>query len=236
MQRCFFTSDFHLFASRSLGMAAWDQVLVVSRQASLFVLGGDIFDFRWATMRTIQEAVQEATDLLGDLLRKRPGCQFHYVLGNHDYHRDFLKSLAELAATTGNLSWHRFLLRLGRCVFLHGDVADRKMDARRFAASRDRWLDESKRGRVLNALYDAAVAARIHKPVPMLFHRRRTVAARILSYLREAGQGPQQGVRHVYFGHIHRPFSDYQYNGLTFHNCGGAIKGLKHRILEADVA
>ena len=43
------------------------------------------------------------------------------------------------------------------------------------------------------------------------------------------------GVRHVYFGHIHRRVSGYRYRGLTFHNGGAPMRGQHFRILEATV-
>jgi hypothetical protein len=74
---------------------------------------------------------------------------------------------------------------------------------------------------------------RLHKPFPHLVYTKRIVVRRIFNYLEKIGEGPGHGVRDVYFGHTHRKLSDYRYRGLTFHNCGAPIKGVKFRILEA---
>ena len=59
-----------------------------------------------------------------------PQCHFHLVLGNHDYHQALIDRLAKLEKQVPNLSWHRYYVRLGSSVFLHGDVADKTMNAR----------------------------------------------------------------------------------------------------------
>jgi hypothetical protein len=71
--------------------------------------------------------------------------------------------------------------------------------------------------------------------VPHLVYSKRAVARRILKYLEEIGQGPAAGVQDVYFGHTHKHLKNYPFGGLTFHNGGVAIKGMKFRILEAEV-
>ena len=55
-----------------------------------------------------------------------------------------------------------------------------------------------------------------------------------MAYLEHVGEGPQSGVRHIYFGHIHRRMTDYRYGGLTFHN-GVLIHGQRFHIIEAVI-
>jgi hypothetical protein len=73
----------------------------------------------------------------------------------------------------------------------------------------------------------------LHRPVPHLIFAKRIVVRRIFRYLESIGEGPSHGVRDVYFGHTHKRMSAYRYRGLTFHNGGAPIKGLKFRIIEA---
>ena len=94
----------------------------------VFVLGGDIFDFRWSRI-PILRAVQMAATWLRELAASCPQCHFHLVLGNHDYHQALIDRLVELEKEVSNLSWHRYYVRLGSSVFLHGDVADKTMNA-----------------------------------------------------------------------------------------------------------
>jgi UDP-2,3-diacylglucosamine pyrophosphatase LpxH len=236
MAKCFFVSDLHLFANRSKADKYLDEMLTAASRADYFVLGGDIFDFCWARTRSHSHTVEKAIAWLRAVLEASPRCEFHYVLGNHDYHHQFVAELTELDRALPNLHVHRFYVRLGSNLFMHGDVADRENhDARTLAAARDEWLDAPRRGPFLSRLYDVVVLARLHKPLPHLVFSKRTVARRILRYLEEIGQGPTAGVRDVYFGHTHKQMKNYHHGGLILHNGGVAIKGMKFRILEANV-
>jgi UDP-2,3-diacylglucosamine pyrophosphatase LpxH len=234
VSKCCFVSDLHLFANRSDAHRYLNAIVKAASHADVFVLGGDIFDFRWSRIPTL-EAVERATRWLMELTAACPQCHFHMVLGNHDYHQAFIDRLVKLAPQVANLSWHRFYVRLGDSVFLHGDVADKEMDARSLAEARAEWLDERRRGPFLSKLYDVVVLTRLHKPVPYLVYSRRIVGRPIFRYLHNIGEGPAEGVRNVYFGHTHAKMSNYQYRGLRFHNGGAPIKGVKYRILNAVI-
>lgn len=228
----YFVSDLHLFANRSLAHAYLEEIEKTAARASLFILGGDIFDFRWARHRSTGHAVDAAVDWLAELAGDCPNCRFHFLLGNHDYHQAFIDRLDGLQARAPNLAWHRFYYRLNGNMFLHGDVADRVTTADSLAAARAKWLHHKQRGPLLSRLYDLVIVSQVHRPLPYVVYRRRTVARRILHYLRDIGQGPETGVRHVYFGHTHRELSHFGYGGLVFHNGGAPIKGTRFRIVE----
>lgn len=232
MSKCYFVSDLHLFANRSNAHRYLVQIGEAASAADLFVLGGDIFDFHWAPIPPIR-AAKAAARWLNELTSGCRKCHFHLVLGNHDYHQVLIDRLVRLEKQTSNLSWHPFYVRLGGSVFLHGDVAERRMDARRLAEARGEWLDRRHRGPFLSKMYDVVVLTRLHKPVPHLVYSKRIVARRIYRYLESIGQGPEAGVRDVYFGHTHKNLADFKYRGLAFHNGGAGIKGIKFRIIEA---
>jgi UDP-2,3-diacylglucosamine pyrophosphatase LpxH len=232
MTKCYFVSDLHLFANRSNAHRYLEAISRAASRAEVFVLGGDIFDFQWSSI-PILRAVDRAAQWLRELATSCPQCQFHLVLGNHDYHRALIDRLVELEKQVPNLSWHRYYVRLGNSVFLHGDVADKTMDARMLADAREEWLDRRRRGPFMSALYDVVVMTRLHRSVPHLVYAKRIVVRRIVKYLESIGQGAGDGVRDVYFGHTHRRLSNYHYRGLLFHNGGAPIKGLKFRIIEA---
>jgi UDP-2,3-diacylglucosamine pyrophosphatase LpxH len=234
MGKCFFISDLHLLANRSKAWKYLDDIIRSAKRAENFVLGGDIFDFRWARTKSHRQSVAKAITWLDDLVRPCPRCQFHFVLGNHDFNQAFINQLDDLAQELPNLSWNRYYLRLGNSMFLHGDVADREYhDAQSLSAAREEWLYTRRRGPFLSRLYDVVVLTRLHKPFPHLVYSKRIVARRILSYLEQIGQGPEAGVRNVYFGHTHKHMTNYVYGGLVFHSGGAPIKGLKFRILDA---
>ena len=237
MGKCYFVSDLHLFASRSKAIKYLSDMVVAAAEAENFVLGGDIFDFRWARTKNPKQTVDNAVAWLRNLVRPCPKCRFYFVLGNHDYHQALIDRLANLAKEMPNFSWRRYYVRLGNSIFLHGDVADREdYNADSLAAAREEWLYARRRGPFLSRLYDVVVLTRLHKPFPHLVYSKRIVARRIHSYLEQVGQGPASGVRNVYFGHTHKHMTDYAYAGLVFHSGGAPIKGMRFRILEAETA
>lgn len=233
----YFISDLHLFSRRSHAERYRDELHATAKGADVFVLGGDIFDFRWSTLKSVDATVQAAIVWLEELVGPHPNCQFHFVLGNHDSNRKFVARLDRLAAETPNLSWYDDYVRLGHSLFLHGDVADANMTAAMLALRRQRWHhDEKRRGPVHNLLYDMVIQTRLHKLAGHLANPQSRVAARIAAYLEDVGHTPRNGLRHVYFGHTHVAMSNFHFSGLTFHNGGAPIKGLDFRIIKTDVS
>lgn len=235
MSRTFFVSDLHMFSRRSQVDRHEDAIRAAAAAADTMVLGGDLFDFRWSVLPSIQETVEKAVAWLANLVNEFPSCHFQYVLGNHDFNRRFIEHLANFAADKPNVDWHKYFWRSGCCVFLHGDVADRKMSHQDLISAREVWLEDEWRSRLRHRMYDAAIQMRIHKLASRIVHVRRRIAERILLYLNDIGQGPDNGVTNVYFGHTHAALADFEYGGLTFHNGGAPMKGLKFRIIEAKV-
>ena len=234
-QLTYFVSDLHMYSSRSQEERYLAEIEEKAARADNFVLGGDIFDFRWSMMTSIETTVVHAVHWLRELIVDCPNCHFYYILGNHDYHQPLMDRLDRLAATFDNFSWEPFYLRLGRSVFIHGDAADRMSTGEELAVARARWLDAEKRGRMANRLYDFAVANRLHAPVVRLVKTKKRTAKRIAAYLRDIGQDSSTGTRNVYFGHTHFSFTHYRFGGLTFHNGGAPIKGLHFEILKAVI-
>jgi len=233
MRKTYFVSDLHLFARRSQADRHLETIVHAASQAEHFVLGGDIFDFRWSQAQTVHHAVEDALNWLNSLAAECPQCQIHLLLGNHDFHQRFIDRLVDLENSISNLSWYPYYFRLGSSVFLHGDVADRVMSEEMLARARSRCLYHRQRGPLLSRLYDLVVATHLHRPVPYLRYRKRVVAKRILAYLEDIGQGPQDGVENVYFGHTHQSLIGYRYGGLIFHNSGAPMRGVRFQILDA---
>ncbi|HTN77248.1 MAG TPA: metallophosphoesterase, partial [Pirellulaceae bacterium] len=86
----YFVSDLHLFSRRSQAQRYRDQLHATARDAKVFVLGGDIFDFRWSMLKSVEVTVDAAIIWLEELIAPHPDCQFHFVLGNHDCNRRFV--------------------------------------------------------------------------------------------------------------------------------------------------
>jgi UDP-2,3-diacylglucosamine hydrolase len=231
--RTYFASDLHLFSRRSLAAMHVPAIHAAAARAGEFILGGDIFDFRWSTFASPDESVRQAIRWLDELVAGHPGCLFHFVQGNHDCNRRFITALESYRKARPNLALHPLFLRQGRNIFLHGDAADhRAMCQQRLLKRREHWSHDESRSQVRHVLYDLAVTARLHRLAGKVAHPRRRVVHRILGYLNRIHHGPESGVEHVYFGHTHDALDHYRYRGVTFHNPGAPIAGLKFRIIE----
>jgi UDP-2,3-diacylglucosamine hydrolase len=219
-------SDLHLFARRSRGAARFASLRRQLASADLLVLNGDIFDFRWSTLGRQQQTLPAAMAWLCRLASEFPRCQIHFIVGNHDCTRPFLDQLSRLSATLPAFHWHEYWLQLGPRLFIHGDCAHRRMDHRGLSRYRRMWERDWCCGRALAAAYvcvdHLGVTRRVHQ---IHFPRRKTVA-RLAYFLDRATPDWRRQTRDCYFGHTHLPFSNYEYDGVRFHNTGSAIHNL----------
>ncbi len=225
-------SDLHLFSKRTTAGRHAETLLEAAGRADVFVLNGDIFDFRWTTLPSVKDTIDEAIRWLERITKRFPDCHFHFILGNHDAHHAFEEKLAHLAKGTSNLNWHPYYLRLGGKVFLHGDVciSSGRPHPTSLERYRARWRKEGrKRGKFNNMLYDAAVQARLHKAIHHLAFPRKRTARSLLTYLEHVGGDAVDGVDSVYFGHTHVAMSGYEYGGIRFHNSGAPMKGVRFK-------
>ncbi|MCP3904889.1 MAG: hypothetical protein GY715_14785 [Planctomycetes bacterium] len=224
-------SDLHLFAQRSVGGRRLDEIRRAAATAEFFVLNGDIFDFRWSTLPTDDASLDAAIGWLDRLVGDRPDCSFLYTLGNHDCYEPFVTRLETLAAAHRNLRWHPSHVRIGPALFLHGDLP---LGRRRPGPpARQLHGGHGRNGRTLRLAYRAFVAARGPRVVASV-HRPRRCAKQITRWLHAHGDELADGVTDVYFGHTHRPFADFCYEGRRFHNTGSSIRGLASRMLEVN--
>jgi UDP-2,3-diacylglucosamine hydrolase len=232
----YFVSDLHLFSRRSLAPQYDPAIRNAAAEASTFVLGGDIFDFRWSMLPNFERTLHAAIGWLENLTAHNPRCNFHFVFGNHDYNCQFVAAIDRLASRTTNLRWHRTHLRLGHSLFLHGDVADKpRLCHQKLILRRQKyWHDEEAKGRMANMVYDWAINARLHH-MAKLVHRHKRVTDRLLHYVEQIGHGAESGLRHVYFGHTHYAMSHYERGGIFFHNGGAPMKGLAFRIVPVQM-
>jgi UDP-2,3-diacylglucosamine pyrophosphatase LpxH len=195
--------------------------------ASLFVLNGDIFDFQWSVHPCLDRSLEYAEDWIGSLVSQHPHCQFVFITGNHDSIPAYEELLTALSNIYDNLAWEAHYMKLGNKVFLHGDVRD-SHTPERLAAYRARWHGPPRR-RWVHTAYLVSALLRI----PRLIHEftpPHRYTANVTKYLR-AELGPAFGeVRDVYYGHTHKPLTDYRWENLRFHNTGAAVHGVRFRI------
>lgn len=237
MQRpTYFISDLHLLARRSQAPKHHAAIRSAAKGARRFVLGGDIFDFHWSTLGCHQRSVDTAIEWLDDLVSTNRDTEFHFVYGNHDYNERFMHALDSYSQRAVNFRSHRFYLRLGSSLFLHGDIADKpQLCHEKLQQRRARFLRDHHQSPWRHTLYDLAVKARLHRVISRVANPRKRVAARLLAYLHRIGHHPQNGIEHVYFGHTHEALANYQFGGVKFHNPGAPLGGVPFRIVEAEV-
>lgn len=236
----YFISDLHLFSRRTSAWKWESAFREAVKQAHTFVLGGDIFDFRWATQLSLGHAITDSIQWLRQLMTHNRECNFHYLLGNHDCHPDFVDALSQLQKDSSQFVWHRHLLQIDQFVFLHGDIVDTKvrhgedyntiLDARRLAGEL-RMPPTA----LSHAIYDAAVKARMHRLVVQLAKPKDLVLRRLSRYLESQGLDASAGVSDVYFGHTHRRLNAVPFHDIRFHNPGAAIKGLPFHLIETNL-
>jgi UDP-2,3-diacylglucosamine pyrophosphatase LpxH len=231
---CFF-SDLHLFARRSRADRHHDQLLAAARRSDLVVLGGDIFDFKWSHLGSDKETARAGRDWIARLMSEAPDQQFCYLLGNHDCNPAMIEQLTELSAEAPQLNWFRYWMKLGPWVFLHGDVADHRMDQAGLERKRNNWSKNHRKGRVANLMYDATIQMRIHSLVAAAVFTKQRTASRVLNYLRDVHEDPEADISDVFFGHTHNVMDGFEFQGIRFHNSGAPIKGLSFRIIEASI-
>ena len=106
-----FVSDLHRYSQRSQPARYESEIVSAAASSDFMVLGGDLFDFRWSTLPSLEATVQAAAEWLEALLAAAPDCQFYYVLGNHDFYTPFVERLAELSQNEPRLDWYRYHLR-----------------------------------------------------------------------------------------------------------------------------
>jgi UDP-2,3-diacylglucosamine hydrolase len=232
MRHGYAVSDLHLFTRWSTARREMPAIHAAARQADFFVLNGDIFDFRWSTLPTVERTVAAAVAWLEGLTADHPRCRVVYLMGNHDRLAAMTGPLEALADRQSNFAWHASHVRIHDALFLHGDLALRAGRRNPFARRlrRRQW----KPGKAVHVAYRSLVAAGVHC-LARRFNGPRRCARRILRSLAEHGNHIGQEIRDVYFGHTHRPFTDFEYRGVRFHNTGAAIRGLEMNLLRVRV-
>ena len=234
-RRCRFVSDLHHFSRRAQRDRYESAVHQAVEETDVLVLGGDIFDFKWSTLTSQQETIREACRWLTDLASLNRHCEVQYVLGNHDFNDPFMEALDDLAEDCPNFHWHRYHLQIGKALFLHGDVADCRMDQDELVSRRQAWKKHGRPPAVYHDFYSVAIHLRLHRLPAFFIHRSRQVAERLVYYIDRNPELNRNSISQVYFGHTHVVMDGYEFEGLKFHNAGAPMKGLKFRMVDAEI-
>lgn len=220
----FVLSDLHLFADRSNAEFYAEQIVEISHQADFIVLNGDIFDFKWSRFPSTADTIKGALNWLDQLVSRNQSCTIHYVMGNHDGLISFGEALKGF--TKPNFQWHPTHVRIGSALFVHGDLPL----AGKNPFVRELIEDERAPHNRMHALYTHAVRFRLHRAADMLYYKTRSVKL-LYTALQRFPHADLDGVTDIYFGHTHVCFEGFKYREYTFHNTGGAIRGVNKKIL-----
>ena len=219
-------SDLHLFSRRSDGADLWSQAGDDHKDADTLVLNGDFFDFRWSHHPNEESSIAAAVAWVDRLLTSSRWRAVHYIFGNHDCLTSFQTRLEAFAADHAQLACHDHRLQIGRNLFLHGDCANRLMDAGALERYRDAWSRDRPRGAVRRVLYDGADALGLSRAFQELYFPRTRSVQRVAHHLNHVMPAWREDIDHCYFGHTHRPFRDLELEGVRFHNTGSGIRGM----------
>lgn len=228
-------SDLHMFCNRSQWHRHLDVLHRAAAGADLFVFNGDTFDFKWSVLPSLEATVEAAENFLREFAQRHAKCMIHVNLGNHDHIPALMDALDRLSAEFSNLTWHPYFLRVNSTLFLHGDVANWRMNHQQLTRYRSRWMRHRRPGEIRERIYHIAFQARAHVAVSRLAFTRRRTVRKVAHYLEDIGHGVDAGIKHVCFGHTHVPVHGYRYRGVTFHNGGAPMKGIEFRILKVAV-
>lgn len=231
-----FVSDLHLLSPRSMALQWMSSIDAACRNSRLIVLGGDIFDFRWARVGGHQATLTASADWLSAFLSRNPGARIVYVLGNHDSHPDLIELLDELSRTSnGRLEWFRESFRFADCLFCHGDILDAGSQ-NGLSRYRRKFHHERPASRAAHGAYDMAVAMRLHRTIPQLFHRPRTTCRRLTELLGVESRPEFSAVRRIFFGHTHVPIYELPLGPLRFYNPGAALRHLSFAPIRFEIS
>lgn len=231
-----FLSDLHLFSRRSVGQRHWEQSTDAIASATSIVLGGDMFDFRWSQLGSLDASLDAAAAWLENAIALNPSASWVYLLGNHDCHprmQALLKSISEQHPT---FNWSPTFWRIGSNVFLHGDVLDGIRHVGGLERYRARFHDEKAKGQLSNLLYSAVVQTRLHGLVPRVRHTRQQTCRTLLEYLKGCETALLPEVQNIYFGHTHVPMLGYRFDRFNFHNAGSGIRHSTFKPASFDVS
>ena len=223
-------SDLHLLTNRTTINFHIHGMERAAAQSDLFILNGDIFDFKWSLHGDVALSLDVAREWIETLVRPFPHCRFVFMIGNHDSLTPYMELLDHLAGRHANIGWDKYWLQVEDKVFLHGDAADAFMTPAALDLHRMRWDRLRQMPRIWHSIYGAATRYSPHWIVPQL-KSKRLCANRLIHYLRAALGAGFYDIQDIYFGHLHSPFTDFTCKGIRFHNTGAAIHGLRLRML-----
>ena len=222
MKRGAVISDLHLLTNRTTTSRYMSAIRLAASQSSLFILNGDIFDFCWSRHDGLEASVDAAMEWVEALVLEFPDCAFVFMAGNHDSVPAYVQRMEGLAARISNLYWEDYFVQLGERIFLHGDVFHAGGSRHELDAYRRKWSNPKIKHPLFHGLYWLTAKSGAQLLIlPFLFKKH--CARRILAYFKGMISKERiEGVQDVYFGHVHRSFEHFSYEGFAVsqYGCG----------------
>ena len=232
MKSGFVVSDLHLFTRWTCVKKHISTIKNAAADAEFCVLNGDIFDFRWTTLPSIDDTMAEAANWLRSFAQSHPKCQLYYVMGNHDGFHFFADFLEREMQGLDNFHWHTSHVRIGNALFLHGDLVLHGRGRNPFKRPLQHGIrKESSR---MISLYHLMHKMRLQRMVAPLMHKTWCVE-RFAQSFEAAHPNNTAGITDVYFGHTHCRFSGLQHKGYTFHNSGAVTHGFAWKLMHVPL-
>ncbi len=224
-------SDTHFFARRSDSGVLEKEIYAVLPDCDVIVFNGDIFDFRWSTLPSLEQTIDASVGWMEKVLNMFPALGVKYVLGNHDCHQGFVAGLRRLAQQHAQFQVYEYYLQIGAAVFLHGDCANKMITFKGLKKSRSDWAKSKQWPAILAVCYQCCDRAGLTDFIHRITFPNHKIGQRIVYFLQTLPSGFPAGLKDIYFGHTHLPLTDFQWNNYTFHNSGSGIRGQKLNIL-----
>ena len=231
-QKGVFVSDLHVFSGRSVGESLPKELPLAFPDASLLVLGGDIFDFKWSHLGE-SGTLLAAEKWLMTMLEQWQG-KVMFLAGNHDCLPKFFDVMNDVANRCDRFSWHDHHVQLGDALFLHGDVLDAGNHVSMLADYRYKFHPTSSQTALSRRAYSAIVAMRLHRMAPKLRHRQVQTCQKLYNFLPQLVETPKL-VRRVFYGHTHVSVAGCEFQGVQFFNPGAAVRHIAFRPIQFDI-
>lgn len=235
-QRVLFISDTHIGAAHTNFEAYRKSLLKEMEASNHVVLAGDILELFYLNnpkhtnrKQLIEGHVDEHTAFLEKFLEEHPHIQLHYVLGNHENIKRFRNNLDEIMAKHSNFEWHPEAIRIGDALVVHGDLQmsentnkTRPVYRLRDAQSQLKWASILRRlDKPGHAVFEALRAKEIAVPiVHKELYKKSRRGEMHCRHQREEQDFHMDWVRHVFFGHTHVKFNNYEHDWVLYHNMG----------------
>jgi hypothetical protein len=214
-------SDTHAFATFTNFRRDEPNIWKAMEGKDFVVENGDISECKNLGFgTTINDVVNHRIKRMEEQARRFPDTDFHIVLGNHERYQAFIDPLTEFCKSHPKFHLHHSFVRIGDSMFVHGDWHADNDNMLITPPYKQSEKDPAWRAYLWKGLGCMAItgdAAKIVYPVEKTLNR---IHERLMQECPEE----MQGVKHVFFGHVHYDFDTIERHGIQFHNTGASIK------------